>query len=256
MLDVRVNWRCNNEIWWCALADPGTERDLYLKLHYSVEQADQMIKQVAEAHAAGMDEPVPALGGEGESSVQGQKPPLTVSNVTSLPSDAMKRKLFRTKFCHAFWGRMECGLVLSSVSPWEVIPKMHGETRGGYVCRYCQGFWKQKTGSTRLVQLTGRRRNERVSVHLILDEPPQQAYNNWIRDRMEYYKRIEPSAPLRDEALDLDPNVLERLRFSVRNDLGEVSNLLWTVLLSNPERDGLAKIHEAAARRVLPNLPK
>ena len=39
---------------------------------------------------------------------------------------------------HAFWGQMECGLVLSSVSPWEMVQKEKGVTRVGYVCR---GFW-------------------------------------------------------------------------------------------------------------------
>lgn len=180
------------------------------------------------------------------------RPPLTVENVKTNASDAQKRAQFGTKFCHAFWGKMECGLVLSSVAPWEVVVKKAGETRGGYVCKWCQGFWRQKAGSTRLVQLTGRMRGERVSMHLILDEPPQKLHNKWIEDRIEYYKRVEPTAPLRDEALDLDPNVLERLRFSCANNLGEVSNLLWSVLLSNPEMDGLQRIQKAAAMRVLP----
>jgi len=55
---------------------------------------------------------------------------------------------------------------------------------------------------------------------------------------------------IRDEALDLDYPVKERLRFSVQNNLGRVSDLIWGVLLSNPERDGLLKIQQLAAKRV------
>jgi hypothetical protein len=44
--------------------------------------------------------------------------------------------------------------------------------------------------------------------------------------------------------------VTERLRFSVQNNLGRVSDLIWGVLLSNPERDGLLKIQQLAAKRV------
>lgn len=106
-------------------------------------------------------------------------------------SDDMKRRVFKTKFCHAFWGKMECGLVLSSVSAWEVVQKEVGETRGGYVCKWCSA------SGNRMVQLSHRRAGERVSLRLILDEPPPKAYNQWIKDRVEYYKRVEPTAPLR-----------------------------------------------------------
>ena len=34
--------------------------------------------------------------------------------------------------------------------------------------------------------------------------------------------------------------------------MGNVSDLIWSVVLSNPEKDGLKKIHEIAAARVRP----
>ena len=51
----------------------------------------------------------------------------------------------------------------------------------------------------------GRNRGKKVSLQLIMDEPPEALYNQWIRDRTEYYKRVEPVAPPRDEQLDLGP---------------------------------------------------
>ena len=75
------------------------------------------------------------------------------------------------------------------------------------MCKHCQGFWKQGRGATRLVQIIGRNRGKKVSLQLIMDEPPEALYNQWIRDRIEYYKRVEPVAPPRDEQLDLGPPV-------------------------------------------------
>lgn len=46
--------------------------------------------------------------------------------------------------------------------------------------------------------------------------------------------------------------LLEQLRFSVNNEMGEVSNMLWSVFLSNPEMDGLMKLRNAGALRVQP----
>ena len=74
-----------------------------------------------------------------------------------------------------------------------------------------------------------------------MDEPPEQLYNQWIRDRMEFYKRVEPTEPPRDE----------RLVLSSSNGLGDVSTALWSVILSNPEKSGLAAIHSVAKEAIL-----
>ena len=73
------------------------------------------------------------------------------------------------------------------------------------MCKHCQGFWKQGRGATRLVQIIGRHRGRKISLQLIMDEPPEALYNQWIKDRIEYYKRVEPVAAPRDEQLDLGP---------------------------------------------------
>ena len=63
---------------------------------------------------------------------------------------------------------------------------------------------------------------------------------------------MEPTAAPRDRSLRVNPNISSRLRFSKKNLMGNVSDLIWSVVLSNPEKDGLKKIHEIAAARVRP----
>ena len=72
-------------------------------------------------------------------------------------------------------------------------------------------------------------------LELVMDEPPEQLYNQWIRDRMEFYKRVEPTEPFRDERLVLGDASTPRMRFSSSNGLADVSTALWSVILSDPE---------------------
>ncbi|CAE6958922.1 cpt [Symbiodinium sp. CCMP2592] len=46
--------------------------------------------------------------------------------------------------------------------------------------------------------------------------------------------------------------ILDELRFSKTNLMGHVSDLIWSVVLCNPEKDGVKKIHEMAASGVRP----
>ena len=73
-----------------------------------------------------------------------------------------------------------------------------------------------------------------------LDEPPGRLCNQWVKDRMAYYLRVEPVAAIRDVALDTDYPVAECLRFSKFEELGARIGPHLGVLLSNPEREGLA----------------
>ena len=95
----------------------------------------------------------------------------------------------------------------------------------------------------------GRSAGKQLSLQLMLDEPPEKLWQKWIKDRVEYY---EPVDAIRDEALDHSCPVEERLRFSIRNGLGTVSDLIWSILLSNPERDGLLQIQKLAAKKIRP----
>ena len=53
-------------------------------------------------------------------------------------------------------------------------------------------------------------------------------------------------------ALEVDKDHTQRLKFSCQNGLGNISNAIWSVLLSNPDVEGLRKINELAAARVQP----
>ena len=62
------------------------------------------------------------------------RPPITVENVNSVMGKDSKKKV-GGKEKHIFWAKTECGLVLSSVTPWEIISKEKGVTTGGYMCK-------------------------------------------------------------------------------------------------------------------------
>ena len=160
-------------------------------------------------------------------------------------------KHFPTGTKHVFWASVECGLVLPSISAWEVVGKEKPKTTGGYMCRFCKGFWKASRGGTRLLQITGWHKDKATCLQLAMDEPPEQLYNQWIRDRMEFYKRVEPTELSRDERLVLGDASTPRMRFSSSNGLGDVSTALWSVILSNPEKSGLAAIHSVAKEAIL-----
>ena len=80
---------------------------------------------------------------------------------------------------------MECGLVLPSISCWEVVSQNKGVTLGRHMCNYCKG--------TRFAQL-GRKVSQRVRLQLILDEPPEILQNKWAKERVPYCVRWEPHA--------------------------------------------------------------
>ena len=255
MMDVKVAWRCNTSQYWHCEASSAEAGPIYNKLGYSPQAITAMglnpyggpitltaqgAKLFGEGGAHG-PHPTPGAGSGGQHSQEpfcsieaddgktyeeARKPPITVHNaVSALGKDYMKKN-YPGGGRHAFWGQMECGLVLSSVSPWEMVQKEKGVTRGGYVCKWRRGFWKGKMGSSRFLQIT----SGRTVLQLVLDEPPERLYNRWVKDRIEFYKRLEPTAPLRDVPLKVDPNPVHRLRFSVSNGLGHVSDAIWSVV--------------------------
>ena len=192
-------WRCNTEQWWTARLLPEYAGPIYRKLGY----AESFIKGLGlgdlDTSAAFDAERIilDPSAAEQERSL----PPITPDNVSSVASDDYKRKVARDKTAHVFWARMECGLVLSSASPWEIVDKKKGETKGGYVCRHCRGFWKGGKGSSRFLMITGEHKGKPAQLQLILDEPPQHLHEAWVKDRVEFYKRVEPTAAPRDRSL-------------------------------------------------------
>ena len=243
VVQAQVAWRCNCELWWVALVPHEKAESFYQHLGYPAAEIDGFLKLALEQEA---------LRATTVASGTDKYPELSLGNVVSICSPKYKKEHFGHRGVHAFWGRTDCGLILSSISPWELKTKEAGVTRGGWVCKACQGFWRQGRGSSRFVQLIGEHRGVKTNLQLILDEPPQQLYNDWVKSRLEFYKRVEPTAPPRDVALEVDPDHTQRLKFSCQNGNGNVSNAIWSVLLSNPDLEGLKKISELAARKVQP----
>ena len=263
LMDVKVAWRCNTTQYWHAEVDAAAAGPLYAKLGYSASAIEAMnlnpfgghvnltaqgAKLLGEEPASGHPNPgagqsshspapfIAIEGDDGKDYEAERKTPITVNNVVSAcGKDYMRKSYPGGEAPCLFWGRMECGLVLSSVSPWEMIQKEKGVTRGGYCCKWCKGFWKGKMGSSRFLQIT----SGNVVLQMVLDEPPERLYNRWVKDRIEFYKRLEPTAPLRDVPLKVDPNPVHRLRFSISNGLGNVSDSIWNIVLANPEKAGL-----------------
>ena len=243
VVQAQVAWRCNCELWWVALVPPEQAEVFYQRLGYPATEIDSFLRLGLEPEA---------LKATTVASRTDKFPELSLDNVKSICSPKYKKEHFGHRGVHAFWGRADCGLILSSISPWELKTKEAGVSRGGWVCKACQGFWRQGKGASRFVQLIGEHKGVKSNLQLILDEPPQQLYNEWVKSRLEFYKRVEPTAPPRDVALEVDPDHTQRLKFSCQNGNGNISNAIWSVLLSNPDLEGLKKISELAARKVQP----
>ena len=212
---------------------------IYRKLGYTNDMIKLMgLDPSAPGCRTGADGPdIRPRGGEGEGIVY---PPITADNVHSVVGKDYRKKNYPVEMKHVFWAHMGCGLVLSSVTPWELIPKTKGETRGGYMCKYCKGYWRAGGGGTRLLQI----RAGKATAQLASDEPPESLYNRWVKERLEYYRRVEPSAPLRDVSI-VDQKV-PRFRFSQTTQTGHVSNAIWELILRNPEAAALKRIDDIA----------
>ena len=105
-----------------------------------------------------------------------------------------------------------CGLVLSASSQWHYYVK--STKRNGkhqWQCKYCQMNWRQTKSGSRFVTIY----DGEVCVQLILDEPPQAEYNIWMNQRIEYYMRLEPCEPVRDE-IPVIPALLELQGFDLK----------------------------------------
>ena len=111
------------------------------------------------------------------------------------------------------------------------------------------GLLEVWTGGNTL-QITGRHKGHLTALQMVLDEPPQALHNQWIKDRVEFYKRVEPVAAPRDERLELVGGKANRLRFSSTNGLGPTSDAIWNIILRNEEIQGLKVIKEVAKAAV------
>jgi hypothetical protein len=76
------------------------------------------------------------------------------------------------------------------------------------------------------------------ALQLILDEPPEDAYNQFIKNRIQFYMRFEPNAPTLDAPPIFPPSTKHRRLQLVR----EASNAVWTALLTDPDITALTQL--------------
>ena len=134
-------------------------------------------------------------------------PPITPDNVSSIASDSFKRQLCGDKTAHVFWAWMECGLVFE-----------FGESLGGRLSTRRKG---RQGGATfapplpgllalgqRCQQVPFADRRAAWEVGPAAADPGRAPlYEAWVKDRIEFYKRVEPTAASRDRPLRLNRNL-------------------------------------------------
>ena len=171
-------------------------------------------------------------------------PPPCVQLLTCQAGPDGKRKRGFSKNAPCFWFAAVCGLVLPSVSPWEIVGK-------GYHCKYCRGKWRAGKGHTRMITIMDGTNN----YQLVVNEPPGKEYARFWRNRMEYMMRVSPNESPRD--VPLDPTLPASKRVFLSD---AASDILWKAILADPGETGrkhldtiarkaLAAEHEAASRQ-------
>lgn len=122
LADVQMA-RCNCDLWWVAL-----KPQVYRKLGYLQAEIDGHMKGSAE-NGADRAETVALLCSDARE-----------LNAGSICSPMYREDSFGSKRSHAIWGKAVRGLILSSITPWEMKAKEHGMTKGGWMRKGCQGF--------------------------------------------------------------------------------------------------------------------
>ena len=88
----------------------------------------------------------------------------------------------------------------------------------------------------------------RVVLQVVVDEPPHSEHNAWVVSRMEYMKRLEPTAPVRDAAPTFpkaeSASGHRRLTFK-----GSASDYFWKTLYNSAGLSEM-KILEQLAEKV------
>ena len=116
LAEVKVNWRCNTKQWWVGAVPDAVAPSIYRKLGYT----DDMIKLMGlDPSALGAGQvPMALTSAPGEEGDEGiVYPPITSDNVHGVVGKDYRKKNYPAETKHVFWAHMECGLVLSSVTP-------------------------------------------------------------------------------------------------------------------------------------------
>ena len=115
MVDVKVNWRCNTEHWWAQEVTPEEAVPFYRKLKHTDEEIRALGCPLERGAAGTMPPADPSTKELVPDQPTLQFPPLTLANVASVASKDYVKKHF-AKGKHVFWGKVECGLILPSLS--------------------------------------------------------------------------------------------------------------------------------------------
>ena len=102
-------------------------------------------------------------------------------------------------------------------------------------CRFCRGNWKGNTEGSRLLMIFA----EDNIIQVIVGPPPLPLYKNWMKDRVEFYEKMEPIA-----------SPCKRLRFPSLNMpckrmalTGQESELVWGVVMGPTDHSRTAVLH-------------
>lgn len=142
------------------------------------------------------------------------------------------------------WAEMECGLVLSAVSQWDLTIRSKSNKNGtmGWICQHCSQFWQRKRGGSRMLTISDAtwEGDDRTVVQVICGEPPQTEWTAWCKSRCEFYMRFEPNEPLRDAPPSATGEIAQhRLRMD-----GVASDMVWQGVLSSPDKQLLNNLEK------------
>ena len=84
---------------------------------------------------------------------------------------------------------------------------------------------------------------EAVCMQIVADEPPQADYLKWQKERIEFYKRLEPCEPLRNEPLVRPRTTKTAATLRVQ---GPLSNAVWQAVYTNPSAKVMQQLADMA----------
>ena len=184
---VEQYYRCNTHVWFQDEANQADRDYLEGRANQWGGPLANSSENALSVEPAVADDEMETERPEGSTARPAHIPP----NV--IPPDSWVRGSAKTRV----YRKVDCGLVLRAASGWHYQVKEKGvASKNKWVCKYCKGTWASKRGGSRLLMIY----DGKVVLQVVLDEPPLTEHNAWVVSRMEYMKRLEPNAPVRDAA--------------------------------------------------------
>ena len=215
MVEIKVNWRCNVVHDWVEPVSQEAARALYNRLGYSQD----LIRQLGCSPPVGVSGPGGGAAKESDPKARTPRSARRTRAPGGTPRSPRPRsRRSRTGSTSTSTSNEARVLGLCGVRPGPAQHQRMGsggqgevQDRRGLHVQVLQGLLKPRAAEK--TRLTGWHKAEATCLQLVMDEPPEQLYNQWIRDRMEFYK------PPRDERLVLGDASTPRV-ISPYQDLG------------------------------------